>query len=137
MISIKSTIHVKSYAEQCSRHMPDPQLRTSKHHVLSTERESQVISTTPIRNSHDHHERAKRRHSYHIAYRERQLKQHIHPSTTHSSPKCSILIEPLQLLTTILNILSRLHPHIKDRAIFTAANDLTMHTSLTSLALCP
>src|SRR6266536_3809901 len=54
-----------------------------------------------------------------------------------SLPSSLFSIEPNQLSPRILHILLRLHPHIKDRTILTTANNLTMHTPLTSLALRP
>jgi hypothetical protein len=53
------------------------------------------------------------------------------------SPNGSIPIKTTQLLPRILYILLRFHPHVEDRAILTAANNFTMHTSLAPLALRP
>lgn len=58
-------------------------------------------------------------------------------SDLKKSPSPSIIIKPTQLLPRILHILLRLHPHVEDRAILTAADDLAMHTALTPLTLGP
>ena len=47
------------------------------------------------------------------------------------------MIEPRQLLACILDIFSRLHSHVENRAVPTATNDFAVHTPLTSLALGP
>ena len=56
---------------------------------------------------------------------------------TNPLPDRGIPIKPHQLPPRILNILLRLHTHIKDGTIATAANHLTMHAALTALTLGP
>lgn len=52
-------------------------------------------------------------------------------------PCTSIPVKPGQLFRTLLDFLFRLHPHVENRTIPTAANDLAMHAPLTSLTLRP
>jgi len=60
------------------------------------------------------------------------MKQNYHPL-----PCKFVQIEPLQLLFSVLNVLSRLHAHVKYRAVLVGADYFTMHGSLTPLALRP
>jgi hypothetical protein len=56
---------------------------------------------------------------------------------TSPSPKRRVLIKPIQLLASILDILLSFHAHIENRTIATGTDNLIVHAALAALTLRP